>query len=131
MINKNKIHSYFIFCLIVFISVPRLFSQCQLTTTFSYTGSIQTFVVPIGADSITVMAWGGGGSGGGSDSYGGAAGGGGAYITSTIPVTPGQTLSVIVGGGALIGGSCPTVNNPGGAGGWGNGIYTGGNGGAA
>lgn len=66
-----------------------------------------TFVVPAGVTSLTVKAWGGGGSGGGATNAGnmiargGSGGGGGAYASATITVTPGESLSIIVGvGGA-------------------------------
>jgi len=63
------------------------------------------WTVPAGVTQITVEAWGGGGAGGGSDDYitckgaGGAGGGGGAYASSTLLVTPGQNLTVVVGAG--------------------------------
>lgn len=41
---------------------------------------------------VEVRAWGAGGA-----SYGGRAGGPGAFLQATIPVTPGQTLTVLVG----------------------------------
>ncbi|HEY4799367.1 MAG TPA: hypothetical protein VII99_09860, partial [Bacteroidia bacterium] len=80
------------------VSVNSLFAQGPAV--FSFTGGVQTFTVPCGVTSIHVKAWGGGGSGGGTDSYVGAAGGGGGFVQSDIAVTPGQVLSVIVGGGA-------------------------------
>jgi len=91
----------------------------QVTTqTFNCTGAAQTFVVPGCVTSITVEAWGGGGGGGGIDSYAGSNGGGGAYATSTIAVTPGQVLTVIVGCGGTQGGAC-AGSGPGGPGGFG------------
>ncbi|MBU3659958.1 MAG: PKD domain-containing protein [Flavobacteriales bacterium] len=100
----------------------------QVTVNYSFTGTVQTFVVPCGVTSINVKAWGAGGSGGGVDTYSGAIGGGGAFVQTTLAVTPGQTLSIIVGGGALGGGACLS-NSPGGAGGWGNGQIAGARGG--
>ena len=99
----------------------------QTTTTFSYTGGNQTFVVPTCVSSITVQAWGGGGGGGGNDTKTGNVGGGGAYTTSVLAVTPGTSLTIIVGGGG-IGGTTGT-NTGGGAGGFG--LGNGGAGGAA
>jgi gliding motility-associated-like protein len=130
MIRREKIYNYLVVILTFLMSTADVFSQCQTTTSFSYTGGPQTFVVPIGADSITVMAWGAGGAGGGTDTYNGAAGGGGAYIKSTIPVVPGQTITVIVGGGAIQGTAC-AGSAAGGAGGWGNATYAGAIGGTA
>ncbi len=107
-------------------------SSCyaQDTLSFSYTGAVQTFVVPGCVDTIHVKAWGAGGSGGGGDSYPGAVGGGGAYVKSSIAVTAGQIITVIVGGGAGPGGQCAGCA-PGGSTGWGNGVVNGGSGGNA
>jgi len=58
-----------------------------------------TFVVPSGINNITVKMWGGGGGGGaGSASGAGGAGGGSGYVNATIPVTPGESLNIYVGG---------------------------------
>ena len=65
--------------------------------TFTYTGNVQTWTVPTGVTSVTVKMWGAGGGGG---SWG-KSGGGGGYATSTIPVTAGEVLNVIVGGAGL------------------------------
>ena len=72
----------------------------QNIQTFNANGS---FTVPTGVTSIIVEAWGGGGSGGGTASApsgqarGGSGGGGGAYALKTLTVTPGSTLSIVVG----------------------------------
>ena len=64
------------------------------TQTFSYTGAIQQFIVPNRVTTIQVNAIGAkGGTGGG-----GQIGGAGANITSTLNVTPGQVLYIVVGG---------------------------------
>ena len=71
-----------------------------------------TFVVPPGVFSIDASVTGGGGGGGGGG-YGtggeqsGSGGGGGSGYTSTgsISVTPGETLTVVVGAGGLAGAS--------------------------
>ena len=96
---------------------------------FTSTGSSQSFTVPTGVTSISVKAWGAGGGGGGQA---GSSGGGGAYASSTLTVTPGEVLSIIVGGGGSGGSGCNT-NTGGGAGGsGGNGNFgAGGNGGNA
>ncbi|HXU28634.1 MAG TPA: hypothetical protein VN698_15505, partial [Bacteroidia bacterium] len=101
-----------------FFLKERLGVFAQTTQTFNYTGSNQTFVVPPCVGTITVQAWGGGGAGGGGDTYGGSDGGGGAYTTSTLAVTPGLSLTIIVGGGGGAGAAC-AANGPGGAGGFG------------
>lgn len=64
------------------------------TQLFSYTGAIQQFIVPNRVTAIQVNAIGAlGGIGGG-----GQPGGAGANITTTLNVTPGQVLYVVVGG---------------------------------
>lgn len=84
---------------------------------FSYTGGTQLFTVPSGVAAISVKAWGAGGGGGhDSGSYGGAGG----YVYDTqVPVTPGDTLVVIVGGPGRFGGG-----NSGGSGGGLSGVFS-------
>ena len=68
----------------------------QLPTTYSYnyTGALQQFIVPNRVTAIQVNAIGAmGGTGGG-----GQIGGAGANITTTINVTPGQVVYIVVGG---------------------------------
>ena len=61
---------------------------------FKYTGALQKFIVPNKVTSIKVQAIGAkGGTGGG-----GQTGGAGANITTTLNVTPGQVLYIVVGG---------------------------------
>ena len=81
------------------------------TITFTYTGSNQTFTVPstISPASVTLYMWGAGG--GGNTNYGGA----GAMVQGILPVTPGETLTIVVGQGGTIDGS--TTYGGGGAGG--------------
>lgn len=87
--------------LLVFIIT---FSWAQTTKTFVTNG---TFSVPNGVTSINVSAWGGGGSGGGASGAGlllgrgAAGGGGGAFASSTLTVTSGATLNVVVAGQTL------------------------------
>jgi hypothetical protein len=71
---------------------------------YQYTGAAQNYIVPPGVFSIEVRAWGGGG---GSHLHGvacdnqvyPASGGGAGFVESTIAVTPGETLTVLVAGG--------------------------------
>lgn len=64
------------------------------TYNFIYTGAIQQFIVPNRVTAIQVNAIGAkGGTGGG-----GQPGGAGANITTTLNVTPGQILYIVVGG---------------------------------
>ena len=68
------------------------------SATFNYTGGEQTFVVPAGVVSITIVATGAqGGTGFGAI---GGAGGLGGRTTATVSVTPGASLTVRVGGAA-------------------------------
>jgi len=128
LFSKNNICIYLSFCYFLY-TLSNIVSAQTVSQTFSYTGATQTFIVPC-TDTITVKAWGGGGSGGGTDTYAGAAGGGGAFVESSFAVIPGQTLTIIVAGGAGEGGNCASFA-PGGTPGWGNGITDGGTGGMA
>lgn len=86
-----------------------------LTTTFSTQGTA-SYVVPSGITSITVKMWGGGAGGGaGGASTTGGDGGGAGYVSATYTVTPGETLTVYVGGA----GAGATSNTSGGGGGGG------------
>lgn len=72
-----------------------------LSQSFSYTNAIDTsFVVPANTYSISVVMYGGQGGRGGGDSQGSPTPGGyrGA-VTGTIPVMPGDVVTVAVGGG--------------------------------
>ncbi|MFN5888248.1 MAG: hypothetical protein ACK438_09790, partial [Flavobacteriales bacterium] len=64
-------------------------------TTFTYTGSVQTYTVPAGVTSISVDAY---GAGGGVYPGGPGTAGAGGRIQGTVPVTPGQVLTIVVGG---------------------------------
>ena len=102
--------------------------QLPTTYSFQYTGSLQKFVVPNRVTSIQVNAIGAKGGTGGR----GQAGGAGANITTTLNVTPGQILYVVVGGfpGQSttpkygFGGSGGSGTNYGGAGGGLSGVFT-------
>ena len=72
---------------------------------FSYTGSNQTYVVPSGAISLTVYIWGAGGGGGFGPGGGGSGGGAGAYVEGNLTVTPGSSLTIIVGQGGSYNGA--------------------------
>ncbi|MEU3489987.1 hypothetical protein [Streptomyces massasporeus] len=66
------------------------FSGCRL---FVPTDAKQAFTVPSGVTSLDVRAWGEGGRGN-SMAYGGAGG----FVAGTLKVTPGEALSLAVGG---------------------------------
>jgi hypothetical protein len=97
------------------------------TYSYNYTGSIQKFVVPNRVTSIQVNAIGAKGGTGAR----GQVGGSGANITTTLNVTPGQILYIVVGGfpgqskTAMygFGGDGGTGTNYGGAGGGLSGVF--------
>ena len=66
---------------------------CTGNKTFSFLGTPETFVVPTCATKITVEVRGAQGG----TSLGGSLGGLGALVQGTIPVTPGSTLTIVVG----------------------------------
>jgi hypothetical protein len=68
-------------------------SGSTVTCTYTFTGAEQTFTVPAGIRSVIVVARGAPGG----EKYG-VRGGRGALVTADLPVTPGQTLYVTVGG---------------------------------
>ena len=72
----------------------------KIKQTFNFTGADQTFTVPAGVSYIFAKLWGAGGGCGraGGWSYG-ADGGGGGHSYALIPVSPGENLTVRVGGG--------------------------------
>jgi hypothetical protein len=69
------------------------------TNTFDFTGSNQSFTVPAGVTSITMEGF---GAAGGDNEAGDASGGNGGYLKSTITVTPGDLLTIVVGKGGGI-----------------------------
>lgn len=88
------------------------------TQTFSFTGGVQTFTVPNGVYSLSVDAR---GASGGTGSYG--TGGLGGRTQAVLSVTPGQVISIYVGGttssitgGYNGGGSASNTSNRGGGG---------------
>src|SRR3954469_26065085 len=90
-------------------------SAIAIPIVYDYSGVTQIYVVPSGISNLHVSLWGAGG-GGKPEGHEGAAG---AYITGDLPVTPGQSLIISIGGGGnssnFFGGS------PGGFGGGGSG----------
>lgn len=66
---------------------------------YGYTGEVQTVVVPTAVRSVEIKAWGAGGGG----AVGALGGGGGFSRSAILAVTPGQTLSIVVGQGGRYG----------------------------
>jgi hypothetical protein len=92
-------------------------SGSTVTCLYFFTGSQQSFVVPGGVQSIAVSASGAQGGAGAPDSSPNAAGGEGARVQVTLPVTPGQTLAVLVGGQGARGDTAAGFNGGGDPGG--------------
>ncbi|MBO2007715.1 beta strand repeat-containing protein [Hymenobacter negativus] len=98
-------------------------SILPLTTAYAYTGTPQTYTVPAGVTAVRVAATGAGGGMG----YYGIGGSNGARAQATLLVTPGEVLTLYVGGAG-------SNNGPGGYNGGGNGSldqYQGAGGGGA
>ena len=68
-----------------------------VTCTVAYTGAATTFMVPAGVSSIGLTAWGGHGSATDQFSFS-SPGGRGALVSGTFAVSPGDQLTVTVGG---------------------------------
>lgn len=64
-------------------------SMAQVTTTFNYTGSLETYTVPPGVGNVQIEVRG---------AQGGNDGGFGAIMIGTFEVTPGEELTILVGG---------------------------------
>lgn len=96
------------------------------TTAGSY-----SWVVPAGVTVCQVTVQGGGAGGGGANTAGAAAGGGaGGFTEGLIPVTPGSSITVVVGAGGAGGTNAPTNGTNGGTSSFGSTlIATGGTGG--
>lgn len=73
--------------------------SCQSNPLSYSTAGSYTFTVPTGITSLQIVASGAGGGGGGLwGAHAGSVGGAGAVVTSTIAVTAGQALTLVVGG---------------------------------
>lgn len=95
-------------------------NQIPATTTITAAGA-GSFVMPDGHTNAFVECWGGGGGGSGVGiaipQYSGGGGGGGAYAAKTYSgLTPGSSISYVVGAGgsAGVGGGFPTAGGDGG-----------------
>ena len=101
------------------------------STPFAFTGDVQTFTVPPGVTTLTVIAEGAQGGGAAATALNGALGG---RVTATLTVVPGESLNVFVGGQGGTGQSlsaAPGGFNGGGASGFGSFGIAGGGGGAS
>lgn len=69
-------------------------AAANTSTTFSYTGTTQTFAIPTGVQVLSILADGGAGAAGASGGAGGLAG----VTSASVSVGSASSLSVIVGG---------------------------------
>ena len=81
-------------CLLL-LSCSSLLAQ---TTTYNFTGSPQTYTVPAGVFNISIEAYGAQGNSNAQS----VAGGLGGYATGELSVTPGEVLTIYVGGGGTV-----------------------------
>ncbi|MCB9230909.1 MAG: T9SS type A sorting domain-containing protein [Bacteroidia bacterium] len=86
-------------CTAVVNFVPPVFAGGLDTAVFNYSGAPQMWVVPAGVDTVEIRTWGAQGN----FNFGGIAGGLGGYSVGWLPVVPGDTLFVYVGGGGATG----------------------------
>ena len=70
------------------------------------TATSAVFTVPLGMTSMAAKVWGGGGGHAGNGN-----GGGGGFVSGTVAVTPGQSIYIVAGEGAL-GGNGSTPGGP-------------------
>jgi hypothetical protein len=102
-----------------------------VTQTYSSPTSGLSFAVPAGCTTLVVRAWGAGGGFNPNSCGGAATAGAGAFVRANVPVQPGSTITVRVGGAGVfnVGGASPGGLNGGGDAGntWaaGGGGYTG------
>ena len=70
-----------------------------VTSTFTYTGTLQQVAIPAGTTTIDMYLWGGAGGGGGSDRHAGGVGAAGHHVKKTgydVTSNIGDTLTVAV-----------------------------------
>jgi hypothetical protein len=97
---------------LLFVAALSAGSAMATTVTFNTVGT-NTWIVPAGVTSISIVAIGGGG---GAGSISGGNGGNGGRVTATIVVVPNDSINFAVGGGGAYGG--------GGGGGGGSSVVT-------
>ncbi len=120
---KTRIYFPKIFILSILAGLSTsVFSQ---TSTFIYTGSVQTWTVPAGVTSIIIDAQGAAG-GAAIPDYGPSTPGNGGRVQATLTVVPGQVLNIYVGQKGVNGNPSAT---PGGYNGGGNAVADEGGGG--
>lgn len=104
-----RIISKSVFCSLLALSIGNAVDAKAQSIVFNFTGSNQTYQVPSNVSNLQISLWGAGG---------GDLGGSGAYVSGLLAVTPGATLSIIVGSGGSFGfGGIPGGFGGGGGGG--------------
>ncbi len=73
---------------------PAAITTPTVSTTYSFTGTIQSYTVPLGINSLTINA---SGAQGGGETFGGLPGGLGASMSGVFAVTGGHVLNVLAG----------------------------------
>lgn len=106
-----------VFLLLLLLTYP-FSAQGQSVETFSYTGSMQSWVVPLGVTEVAIEAWGAEGADAVDRLPSNGGGGLGGYASGKLTVTPGETLYIYVGGEGNTDGTGGF--NGGGAGGFGS-----------
>ena len=93
---SNLRRTFFLLGSASFLFSAKIFA---VTQTFNYTGSGQTFTIPATVTNITVTLTGGSGGNGGNDAgRSGGAGSTAGRVTGTLAVTPGEVLTLFIGG---------------------------------
>jgi len=92
--NKFGVSLTLAVMLVISIVLPSSVASASapVTVTFNYTGGVQTWTVPANVTQVTIDAF---GAQGGNEA---AQGGLGGEATATFTVTPGETLTIVVGG---------------------------------
>ena len=98
-------------------------NSTKYVQTFSYTGGIQTFNIPLGVYSINIYCWGAGG-GAGDTTLGNTTGGDGGFVKATLDVSSISSLKLIVGQGGRVGIQAGTTTTAFGGGGIGKCVAT-------
>jgi uncharacterized repeat protein (TIGR01451 family) len=111
------------------VVAPVLTGPASATTVTYGSPGTHSFVVPAGVTSISATVEGASGGTGGGAGTGGAGGGGAVVPDTTLAVTPGETLTIYVGGAGTNGGA-GGIGGSGSAGPGGSGLASGGSGGA-
>ncbi len=99
MFLKHRFHTVSLALAIGLLVPAASASAAPVSRSFGFDGGAQTFTVPAGIHQLHLTAWGGsGGAGGSRTGLYAAPGGLGSKIDLDVPVTPGDPLTIDVGG---------------------------------